>query len=192
MEAMYPTGKPIPIDTEPLFFADSGEYATGLSTIKCKVRRASDGYVLDWGALGGPTFIDKAGPFLQLLQPLSEFDDATFPGEYRYVLDLSVVTNVADYDGYCITAVEDDAQPQVANLPQVGGARVVPALDDATMARKALYNDQLLDPGDTDNATLLDDDKVTPLARWNIKGPAPGKLAIAINPQAPAIRERTL
>lgn len=191
MEALYPTGQPVPIDTLPLIKEVGGAYAEGLTTVKLKVRRASDGKVLDWGLPGGPEFVDATGPFAQLLQPMVEFG-AAFPGEYHYLFDLSVVQNPVDYDAYYITVIEDNVSPVVGNLPQVGQFRVAPALDDATMARKALYNDQQVDPGDTNNATLMDDDKVTPLARWNIKGPAPGKLAIAINPQAPAIRERTL
>jgi hypothetical protein len=189
MPTLYPTGKPVPFNTVPLLNTSDGAYATGLTIIKLKMRRASDDMVLDWGAVGGPTFINAAGPFVQLLQPLVEFG-AAFPGEYLFVFDPAVVLNITPYDTYYVTVVEDGTGSLVSNLPQVGQFRVAEAQDDATDARKALYNDQDLQPGDTNNLVLKDDDGITDYAKWNVKDP--NALSITIGTGAPAIRERTL
>jgi hypothetical protein len=189
MPDLYHSGAPVPLETEPLFRVIIGGYATGLTSIKCKIRRASDGKVLDWGAGGGPTFVAAAGPFVQLLQPMTEVG-AAFPGEYHYLFNPSTVTNLAPYDTYYVTVVESNGTPVVGNLPQVGQFQYAAAFDDATLARKALYNDQTLQPGDTNNLVLKDDDALTDLAKWNVKDP--GALAITIGSGAPAIRERTL
>lgn len=188
MEALYPTGKVIPISTVPLILVNGG-YAEDLTTIKFKMRRASDGKVLDWDSVGGPTFLDAVGPFVNILKAMAQFS-ADFPGEYVYSLDLATITNVVDYDTYFITAIEDDTAQLVANLPQSGQFRIAPELDDAILSRKALYNDQTLQPGDTDNLELYDDDKATPIARWNVKDPS--GLAITLDTGSPAIRRRVL
>ena len=189
METLYPTGKEIHLNTTPLFQVSDGAYAVGYATVKLKVRRASDNKVLDWGAPGGPKFEDAAGPFVRLLEPMIEFG-AAFEGEYYYVLDLTTIQNPTSYDTYYITVIEDDTVEKIANLPQVGQVRIDAALDDATLSRKALYNDQTLQPGDTNNLVLKDDDKVTDLAKWNVKDP--GSMSVVVRPGAPAIRERTL
>lgn len=188
MEAMYETNQPVPLNTQPLLEELSGSYATGRTAISMKIRRASDNYVLDWGAGGGPTFVDPAGAVVQLVQSMLEFG-ASFPGEYAYTLDPTSITNLTDYDTYYVTVTDEASNSLIANLPQVGQFRVVPALDDATLSRKALYNNQTLQPGDTNNFVLKDDDGSTDLATWNVKDPS--SLSVTIAAGAPAVRERT-
>jgi len=184
MESLYPTDTAIPIETEPLLQLD-GTYASGLSTIYLKIRRQSDGFVLDWDSM---TFVDPAGAVTQLLKQMVEFG-TTFPGEYRYALDLSSVINAVTYDSYSVSITEVGTD-EVGNVPQYGQFRVSPALDDATLSRKALFNNQALISGDTNNLKLMDDDGVTTLAQWDVEDEA--GLAISLSPSAPAIRRRKL
>jgi hypothetical protein len=182
---VYESGIVVPLDVLPLVNRDTGELITGATNIKVKVRRSSDGLVLDWDDM---TF-KAAGDVVQLLQVMDEVDATQFPGEYSYSLDLSAVTNANTYESYSVTVVEDGTS-NAANLPQAGSFRVAASLDDATLARKAMYNDQVLGEGSANNLTLKDDDSVTDLAKWNIKDK--DTLGISIGAGAPAIRERTL
>ena len=189
MEALYPSGIVVPINTEPLIKKYVGGYATGLASVKCKIRRSSDGFVLDWDIGGDRTFVDPTGAVNQLLQAMPEFNQTTFPGEYLFELDLSTITNVQTYDVYSISIVEDGTTV-VSNLPQTGQFRIASALDNATLARKALYNDNDLTPGSTNNLELKDDDAVTPLARWHVQDK--DGLGIGLSSGVPAIRRRVL
>lgn len=187
-DALYSSSAVVPITTEPLIERLTGDYVTGAVDIKAKIRRGSDGYVLDWGAIGGPTFVDPAGAVVQLLQVLTEFG-ASFPGEYETSFDATTVTNITAHDTYYITVIQDTSASNVANLPQAGQFRFAPEFDDATLSRKALYNSQTLQPGDTNNLELKDDNGTDTVATWNIKDPA--GLAVTVGAGAPAIRERT-
>jgi hypothetical protein len=174
------------IDVTPLVDKVTGALKTGLTSVKMKVRRKSDGFVLDWSDL---TF-KAVGTVVTLLSPaFVEFSAAAFPGEYSAVLALDTLVPPNTLDTYQVTVVEDGTDT-VDNLPQVGEVRVDNALADAVLARQALYNDHDLTAGGTDNLELKADNGVTPLARWNVKDKNGN--AIALDPGVPAIRERTL
>ena len=174
-----------PIEVEPLVDRYLGTLKTGIS-VKMKVRRKSDGFVLDWDDL---TF-KALGSVVTLLSPaFTEIDAASFPGEYATTLALDTLVAADTLDIYQITIVEDGTAV-VGNLPQTGEVRVDNALADAVLARKALYNDQDLTAGSLNNLELKDDDQVTPIARWNVKDK--DALGIALGSGTPAIRERTL
>ena len=177
---LTPTGVAVAIEVEPLKSCVTGVLVTGASNIKAKVRRKSDGLILDWSDVAF-----KATP-IQLLQMLTEIDATNFPGEYATSFDLPNVTNSNDHDTYEITVVEDGTAI-IENLPQVGEIVISQALDDAIKSRKSLYNRQYLSDGSTLNLVLCDDDGVTVLQRWNIRDKTGAD--ILISPNAPAIRE---
>jgi hypothetical protein len=107
-----------------LVLDSSGQPLTGLTNIKIKIRRESDGLDYDWS---DNTF--KAGPS-QRLQALKKVSDVYWPGEY--ILDsvdhpkgwdTSKISNPSPDDVYSVTAVQDGAG-SAANLPQVGEIKI--------------------------------------------------------------------
>ena len=182
---LVPSNTVIPIEVLPLVSSLDGKTAvTGSTSIKAKIRRQSDGYVLDWSDI---TF-KAVGSVVQILEQLFEVDATNFPGEYNLSFDLASIVNLFPYDTYMITVVEDGTT-DAANLPQVGQISVSAPLDDATFSRKMLKNKQTVAEGMNNNMVVYDDDGVTVLQRWHARNKNGG--AILIDPAAPAIREPT-
>jgi hypothetical protein len=107
-----------------------GDPLTGLSDIKIKVRRGSDGFYLDWS---DNTF--KAVP-TQLLVALEEISATYSPGEYQLNtvthvdgLDTSTFPHLVPEEQYFVTAVQDGATTAV-NVPQIGEIKVGGFVDD--------------------------------------------------------------
>lgn len=101
-----------------------GNELTGLTNIKIKIRRASDGFYLDWS---DNTF--KASP-TQLLEALSEISATFSPGEYHLStvthvdgFDTSTITQVLDEESYFFTSVQDGGS-NAANALQIGEIKV--------------------------------------------------------------------
>lgn len=177
------TGDPVPIEVVPLTDKTDGSLVTGSTAVKAKIRREFDGKVYDWS---DDTFKD-VGSVSQLLQSLSEVDATNFAGEYNLIFDTGNVMNPSPADTYHITVVEDGSSA-IGNLPQSGNIRVEPALDDATLSRKFLGNNQELQEGSSNNLEVKDDDNATTLQVWNIKDK--NGTGITLGTAVPAIRER--
>jgi len=120
-------------ETEPivvLILDASGDPLTGLTDIKIRVRRASDGFYLDWS---DNTF--KATP-VQLLQQLEEISATYSPGEYHLDtlthvggFDTSTVVQTVDEEVYFFTSVQDGGT-DASNPIQVGEIKVGGFVDD--------------------------------------------------------------
>ena len=94
---------------------------TGLTNIKVKIRRLSDGRAFDWSTNQFETLP------VQLLQALTEVDAAQFPGEYRLDsgshvkgFNTAAITNKVADDTYRVTVIQDGAPQSAANVPQIG------------------------------------------------------------------------
>lgn len=108
----------------------NGKPLPGLTDIKIKVRRASDGLYLDWS---DNTF--KAAP-IQLLQQLEEVSATYSPGEYclntlTHVggFDTSTVVQTVDEEVYFFTSVQDGGTT-ASNPTQIGEIKVGGFVDD--------------------------------------------------------------
>lgn len=107
-----------------------GNELTGLSDVKVKVRRASDGFYMDWS---DNTF--KASP-TQLLQSLSEISATFSPGEYHLStgthvdgFDTGTFVQLLDEESYFFTSVQDGGTT-AANALQIGEIKVGGFVDD--------------------------------------------------------------
>lgn len=95
---------------------------TGLSDIKIRIRRRSDGLYFDWSdnTFKTPTAVS------QMLETLDAVNDTYSPGEYHLDttdhvdgFDTSKIANAADDDVYIVTAIQDGGT-NAANVPQIG------------------------------------------------------------------------
>jgi hypothetical protein len=115
VQSRIQTGATEPIEV--LVVDAFGDPLTGLTNIKVKIRRLSDGYFFDWS---DNNF--KSNP-TTLLQALTEIHAANFPGEYRLDtvdhvkgFDTSEIVNKAADDTYRVTVLQD---PKVAAVPHL-------------------------------------------------------------------------
>lgn len=100
---------------------------TGLSNLKIRVRRLSDDYLLDWD---DQTF-KTPGSVVQVLLPLVEVHATGSPGYYHLNtpphtrgLDTAQIVNPTDDDTYIVTALQDGAPQNAANMPMNGEVKV--------------------------------------------------------------------
>lgn len=122
------TGEKEPIVV--LIVDQDGNPLTGLTDIKIRVRRGSDGFYLDWS---DNTF--KATP-AQLLVALEQISAVLSPGEYQLNtvihvdgFDTSTFVQLVDEEQYFVTAVQDGADT-ASNVPQIGEIKVGGFVDD--------------------------------------------------------------
>lgn len=181
MNSSVSTGTIIPIEVVPLINRITSELVTGATNIKAKIRRQSDGLILDWDDM---TF--KASPVTQLLQDMVEVDATNFPGEYSYNFDPSLISNYVSNDSYFVTVIEDGTSV-IGNLPQSGQVDISLAQDEAILARKLVDNKHTLSDGDTNNMVIYDNDKTSILRIYNVKDKSGGPIVIGNN--VPASRE---
>jgi hypothetical protein len=114
---------------------------TGLSNLKLKIRRISDGFYFDWS---DDNF--KASP-TQLLETLTAVDATNSPGEYKLDnashtdgFDTGAIVNPTANDIYRVAVIQDGLPQNAVNFPQIGEIKVGGWLD---------YIDQLI----SDNAS---------------------------------------
>jgi hypothetical protein len=128
------TGSVETLQTEPLIDRWTGVLRVGMHSIKAKIRRISDDFHLDWADM---TFKTPGSP-VDLLKTLTEVSMAYFPGEYSTTFDTSSVTNPTADDTYEVTVVDDTADSDIGNLPQVGEIKVGQFVDEL-LARTDSY-----------------------------------------------------
>ena len=104
----------------------AGAPLTGLTNIKARVRRTSDGWFLDWD----DNVFKAPAIAAQLLLPLAELDATYQPGFYH--LDtaphtggfhLDVIVNKVAGDCYQFEVIQDGAPQTAGNVPQLGEIR---------------------------------------------------------------------
>ena len=114
---------------------DNSDLIIGLTDIKLKVRRNSDGFYLDW--------LDNTfKPVVtQLLQSLEEVSPAFSPGEYRLNtvdhvdgFDTSTFVGALPEEVYFFTAIQDGGL-NASNVPQIGEIKVGGYVDNVVEDR---------------------------------------------------------
>ena len=203
------TGETEVLNTEPVVDRYTGDLLTGMTTVKAKMRRISDGLMLDWSDYTFKTPVTV----VQKLQTFTEVDATNFPGEYQGTFNTSSISNPSTDDIYEITVVEDGTE-DAANLPQVGEVRVGNWVDSieniltnvlsmnnrlpltpadevsVSLILKILKNKLVLEDGTTGNWVLYDDDDATPLITWSVQDVCDSN--VVQPPGAPSRRSRGL
>lgn len=97
----------------------------GLTNLKIRVRRLSDGKFLDWD-----DNVWKSTGIVQLLETLTKVDDTNAPGRYQLAtashpngLDFSILSMPAA-DAVVVTALQDGSPQNAINFPQEGEIKV--------------------------------------------------------------------
>jgi hypothetical protein len=163
----------------------NGDPITGLTNVKVRIRRQSDGFYLDWS---DDTF-KAGGAVTTLLQPLTEV--STFdPGDYHLSggWDTSAITNSADDDVYFLTAVQDGAPQNADNLPAKGEVAVGNWVDMVELSKQMLINELALTDGAIGNWVLLGDDDATPRLTFDVTDKDGNPITLPVG--APARRTR--
>lgn len=201
------TGEIETLNTEPIVDRYTGDFLTGLTNVKAKIRRISDDLMLDWSDY---TF-KAAGSVTQKLLTFTEVDATNFPGEYMVDFNTASITNPNSDDIYQVTVIEDGTE-DAANLPQTGEIRVGDWVDSiqniltnvlsvnsrlpltpaneatAALILKILKNKLVLQDGTTSNWILYDDDDTTPLITWSVQDVSDSN--VVQPPGAPSRRSR--
>lgn len=192
------TGDLEELQVGPLIDRYTGDFVTGLTNVKAKIRRLSDDKAFDWS---DSTFKDS-GSVTTLAKVMTEVDSTNFPGEYQTDFNTGAITNPNTDDIYEVTVIEDGTST-VVNLPQAGEIRVGDWVDDIDsiqtavnalnnisiadvqtamtnqgyttaraamieLAKKILVNKLELADGSVHNWILYDDDDATPLITWSV------------------------
>lgn len=133
------TGAKEPIEV--MAIDDDRARLVGLTNLKVKLRRVSDGFYFDWA-----TNRFRTSP-TQLYETLVPIDATNSPGEYKLSngthidgFDTTEINNPVDNDVYRVAAVQDGVPQNAINFPQIGEIKVGGWVD---------YIDQLI----SDNAT---------------------------------------
>ena len=93
---------------------------TGLTNIKARIWRVSDGQALDWADMTFKAFASVG----TMLSALSEVSATYFPGLYKKTLNTSSITNPTVNDIYQVEVIQDAVTLTAANTPQIGEIRV--------------------------------------------------------------------
>jgi hypothetical protein len=143
--------------TEPIYLL-SEPRTTGLTDIMLSIRRASDGYWLDHA---DHTF--KASGWSTRTIAMTAIDATYAPGVYQYLFDTSLLTNAVVPDRYLVHVV--NTSEVLTNLPWDDEITVGLGLSSIN---KYLFNNRVQEDGSVGNLTIMDDDGVTPFARFNV------------------------
>lgn len=165
----------------------SGNPLTGATDLFVRVRRGSDGDMLDWDNM---TFDPTA--WTRLDEPLVEVDVATVPGVYEVTggLDTGAITNPNADDDLLVTPLQDPGTDAV--LPAPGELRIGQWVDDLVAAFVLAQKLDKVDSGRwkidtvTHQMTYYDTDGTTPLLTFDLKNAAGNPSSSVVFERVPA------